>query len=518
MAMPVTRLERRQNPRMTVDGFAYINIEPNNGGSVLNVSDRGLCFHSIAPVPKDRDIHFWFSEQDRRIEGIGEVAWMDDTQKTVGVRFTSLSSEARERINRWTSLAAVPAPTSIIPAFGVNRLLEKPAVPNVPAAVATASASPEKLTPFSGFARGLLTGLLVAIVVAAGFSVHAYRQEFGQWLIRTGQEFASNPQAVTATSQTTASTQQPTPTLQSAVLSAQPSQSSQSQAPQVVPIASAAASSAPASKPDKPLPQAALIEAKPAPSNPAPATQVAAVIVPANNPKPLPRGDVPVTVPNPPALPSSTPTLNSDVIQTKAEIPQLIATSQPPATSPHVEVEASGKASSGPPPEMYFEVGRSKDSAVAREISDKLDQIGFHSSVAQKSRLWSNSYAVLVGPYSDEDAAAEAGKALLAHDFRPRAFERGNRDIELRSGLTLNGEPIPGGDCTISWESYITGTVVKVWQDRSVIVKADGRWRKNETKYKRDAFVYRKNLDGSKTLLEIQFMGLKRALVFGNPS
>jgi hypothetical protein len=33
--------------------------------------------------------------------------------------------------------------------------------------------------------------------------------------------------------------------------------------------------------------------------------------------------------------------------------------------------------------------------------------------------------------------------------------------------------------------------------------------------YERDAFVYRENDDGSWTLLELQFAGMSRALVFG---
>lgn len=514
-----------------MEGFAYINIEPNNGGSVLDVSEGGLCFHSIAPVPRDRAIHFWFSEQDRRIEGVGELAWMDESQKTGGVRFTSLSAEAREHIHRWTSLPAVPLAADkqprVFSALG-SRPDKKSAVFGGPGPMAIVSPMPRESMPLSAFSRGLLTGLLVAVVVAAGFSVHAYRQEIGEWLIQVGQRFAAKPQPQT-------------PALQPAVLSAQqtapspqPSGSSvqQSQPPaqHTLPQAPGAVSPAPTPQPERPLPQPAATPAKPVQENPAPAKLVTAVVVPANAPKPPASSDAPEVSAAPPTLPSTTPPLSSDLISGKsATLPQLAAATPPPATNPpaaanhpadRVEVarEESAKASVGPPPEMYFEVGRSKDSLEAHQISDKLEQLGFHSSISQKSRLWSNSYLVLVGPYADEDAAAEAGKTLLAHDFRPRPFERGNRDITLRSGLTLNGERIPGGDCTIHWETYITGTVVKVLQDHLLVTTANGRWEKNDSKYRRDAFVYRRNLDGSKTLLEIQFAGLSRSLVFGKTS
>jgi hypothetical protein len=88
----------------------------------------------------------------------------------------------------------------------------------------------------------------------------------------------------------------------------------------------------------------------------------------------------------------------------------------------------------------------------------------------------------------------------------------------LRPGLTLNGTRIPEGDCTFSWESYVTGTVIKVLSDRLLVTTAHGRWETTPSKYRRDAFVYRKNLDGTKSLLEIQFGGLSKALVFNRPS
>jgi hypothetical protein len=44
--------ERRHLPRTTLERLAYIDIESNNGGIVLNVSTEGLCFHSIAAVER----------------------------------------------------------------------------------------------------------------------------------------------------------------------------------------------------------------------------------------------------------------------------------------------------------------------------------------------------------------------------------------------------------------------------------------------------------------------------------
>lgn len=98
--MPVP--ERRRTPRIQLDRLAYIKIEPNNGGIVLNVSEQGLCFHSIASVERGT-LRFSLLEQNRRIEAEGELAWMEETRKVGGLRFTALSPEAREQIRKLMS-------------------------------------------------------------------------------------------------------------------------------------------------------------------------------------------------------------------------------------------------------------------------------------------------------------------------------------------------------------------------------------------------------------------------------
>src|SRR5215470_453143 len=100
--------ERRQVPRTTLDKLAYIHIEPNNGGIVLNVSGDGLCFHSMAPVERNGPVCFSLLEQNRRIDVRGELAWTDEIQKVGGLRFTILTAEAREQIHTWVGQPAAP--------------------------------------------------------------------------------------------------------------------------------------------------------------------------------------------------------------------------------------------------------------------------------------------------------------------------------------------------------------------------------------------------------------------------
>jgi PilZ domain len=101
-----TSADRRQFPRTKLVEIAYIGMGPENGGLVLDVSDGGLSFHSVAPVQRAETIRFLLSLRGHsRIEGAGEVVWTNDMRTVCGLRFTALSSGAREHLNNWTNLS-----------------------------------------------------------------------------------------------------------------------------------------------------------------------------------------------------------------------------------------------------------------------------------------------------------------------------------------------------------------------------------------------------------------------------
>ncbi len=83
---------------------------PENGGLVLDVSDGGLSFHSVAPVQQAETIHFLLSSRGQnRIEGAGEVVWTNEMRTVCGLRFTSLSSGTREYLDNWTNQSRMSA-------------------------------------------------------------------------------------------------------------------------------------------------------------------------------------------------------------------------------------------------------------------------------------------------------------------------------------------------------------------------------------------------------------------------
>lgn len=95
---------QRRFLRKVPDDIAFIQIERDEVGKVLNISEGGLSFCSVTPVPRNLPVYFWFSFNLKdRIEAMGEVTWTDLSRTIGGLRFTQLSQTNRELIQKWVS-------------------------------------------------------------------------------------------------------------------------------------------------------------------------------------------------------------------------------------------------------------------------------------------------------------------------------------------------------------------------------------------------------------------------------
>ena len=97
-------LDRREQFRKVPDKFAFLQLERDDGGTVLDVSEGGLRFETFAPVHQNGPVHFWFSLNLRdRIEAWGELVWTTAAKKSGGLRFLNISEEARAQLREWIS-------------------------------------------------------------------------------------------------------------------------------------------------------------------------------------------------------------------------------------------------------------------------------------------------------------------------------------------------------------------------------------------------------------------------------
>ena len=119
------------------------------------------------------------------------------------------------------------------------------------------------------------------------------------------------------------------------------------------------------------------------------------------------------------------------VILTSADVTKSLFSETPTNLSPLNLVPEPAIARATPPillsaggnesktAETYFEVGAFKDETWANQAVDKLTQLGFHTFVIHKNLLWSQSYHVEVGPYTNQKDIANARQILAAQGFKP---------------------------------------------------------------------------------------------------
>jgi TPR repeat protein len=95
--------ERRQILRAKPYEPVYVSLANQNRGIVIDASEDGLQFRADAPVEHEQGmlpLRFTFNPRSE-IETVGEIVWMDESKRTVGLRFNSLPEAERSDLRRW---------------------------------------------------------------------------------------------------------------------------------------------------------------------------------------------------------------------------------------------------------------------------------------------------------------------------------------------------------------------------------------------------------------------------------
>jgi hypothetical protein len=91
--------------RKKPDQLVYLELGSGNGGMLLSISEDGFRFRAVTPLRPHGLMPFAFSfDGNRRLQGIGEVEWLEDDGKSGGMRFAEVSSEFRDALNQWLAL------------------------------------------------------------------------------------------------------------------------------------------------------------------------------------------------------------------------------------------------------------------------------------------------------------------------------------------------------------------------------------------------------------------------------
>ena len=513
------RTERRHGPRMTVNGTAYVNLDPDNGGTILNISEGGLSFESRAPIERTETIRLWFSYSRRRIETdvhqewksqehtsrvsrsiqvASELVWRDDARKRGGIKFTNPSDETRREIRDWMGQAALVSvnegPTPLL--LSVTRTY-KTLARFSSARFAAALSKIQSARRRIGFSGGLVTGIVVSAFVVAIFSLLTHSRALGNPLVQLGHSLVQLGEQLGAKS--SAELLSPAPPTNSQ----EPPFSAPARQPEISKATSAESQTvgAPiqAPRPDSLPTVTPAVAASPRGEVEGPASGIPALRFAPGRPL-VPRMVV-------------TPTPDPDTSLLRASAPEKELTNRLGVHIEPLKVEGTSKGS-----EKYLEVGKFKEKPLADKQSSRLSQLGFPVKLTQQARFAGKSYQVLVGPYGSDDEAEAVHKDLASFGFTPRSYERGSREFRLPRALEVDSRHLPVGDSVVRWESYSPDAIVTFEGDRGPRIIVDARWVKRGIRYAENAVVFQKNRDGFLNLLEIRFSGMGEALVLGKGS
>lgn len=103
------RLHRRQHAL-----FSCVQLEDDNGGIILDISEGGLAMQAVRSLADGQlpTMRFEFSESQPWIETRGRIAWISASKNTIGMEFVGLPEKARNQIRQWISLTPHPSGSS----------------------------------------------------------------------------------------------------------------------------------------------------------------------------------------------------------------------------------------------------------------------------------------------------------------------------------------------------------------------------------------------------------------------
>src|SRR5262249_51933081 len=94
-----------QKPQQLV----YVELGTDNGGMVLGICEQGLSFRAVAPLKIEGSVYFTLALDGKtRLNGAGEIVWMQDGAKSGGLKFTNVAQQFRDALNAWLKSEATP--------------------------------------------------------------------------------------------------------------------------------------------------------------------------------------------------------------------------------------------------------------------------------------------------------------------------------------------------------------------------------------------------------------------------
>ena len=97
--------ERRRAPRLRLPSLAYVDVDSDNGGILLNLSETGLALQAVAPFSDLTRVTLRIQppKPRKRLDLQAEIAWLSESKKEAGLQFLELEDDTRIEIANWIS-------------------------------------------------------------------------------------------------------------------------------------------------------------------------------------------------------------------------------------------------------------------------------------------------------------------------------------------------------------------------------------------------------------------------------
>lgn len=103
--------ERRKKSRKRPPSLVYVELASANGGMMRDLSEEGFAVRAMMPLRAGEKTPFSFSlNESIRVEGEGEILWIEENGRVAGVQFTQVSPDVHAQIREW--LISPEAPPS----------------------------------------------------------------------------------------------------------------------------------------------------------------------------------------------------------------------------------------------------------------------------------------------------------------------------------------------------------------------------------------------------------------------
>jgi len=102
--------DRRRAPRLRLPSLAYVDVDSDNGGILLNLSETGLALQAVAPFAGLTRVTLRIQppKPRKRLDLNAKITWLSESKKEAGLQFLELSDETRVEIANWISAEGGP--------------------------------------------------------------------------------------------------------------------------------------------------------------------------------------------------------------------------------------------------------------------------------------------------------------------------------------------------------------------------------------------------------------------------